>query len=629
MKEKRNGDLSRFDRSKREKWLNHLARRFGYLALVLVGVYAAFVTIAPFLISSSLVRSSMERAVSQWTGHRASIEGIPEIAFWPEPRITLARVSISKETDGTRQVIGRIERLSARFGLYDALRGAPVFRDFSFFRPEIFVARDQQGHLDWTNEGLLSAAVRGVEPREGDRQTLNPTLDARIGTITVEQGSIEIADGRSGPRTMLDGISADIIWPRLSDEFQAVARFRLAGQDVRLDLSTRQPLLLLGGKNATTRATLTSDAVNGTFDGVANVAASYFLSGSLEATAADIPALISWTGAELPDMKPWKQGSLQAQLSTVGDSLRFSGLKFALNDISASGIMELARPEGGKPRISGTLAFDKMDVGALLGAFSLHLPSATRGGGAAQSGLLSELDFDLTLSAREAALLPFQLEDVAASIFTGDGKAKFDIADSRFEGGRLTGHLDGSGSGFEDGGNLRISARDADLQSIAKRLALEGPMPVGKGSLELSLRSSRPLWATRLADIDGLFKLHMEQGSLPDIDLAGIRALAADRAYFRMSEAGDDGIDFTRLDIAAKFANGAAELEQAELVTKDQTLTLSGLIPYASNSLALLGQLKAAADVDATAGKAALRFFIGGSWPDPILSPILSPPEKM
>ena len=37
-------------------------------------------TAAPFLVSSNLVRSAMEQAVSQWTGHQVTMSGAPEIA---------------------------------------------------------------------------------------------------------------------------------------------------------------------------------------------------------------------------------------------------------------------------------------------------------------------------------------------------------------------------------------------------------------------------------------------------------------------------------------------------------------------------------------------------------------------
>lgn len=612
----------------RDRWL-HLARKTGLVALLAGATYLALVAVAPYLISSTVVRSSMEQAVSTWTGHDATIEGTPQIAFWPEPRITLADVTISKMVDGQRRIMGRVERLSAEFGFLSALRGSPVFHDFTFYRPQLFVTRDMRGRLDWANEGLLSAAVRGVAPRDGDRQTLGEEFDAPVGSVTVEDGTVEVIDQVTGRRLKLDDISADVSWPRLSDEMKGIALLNVGGHDLRLDINTRQPLLLLGGQSARTRVAVRSDAVSGSFDGIANLLDGYSFSGALELSAADIPALIGWTGVELPEMRPLKAGSLKAQLTTVADNLRLSDLSFTFNDISATGILELSRPKDAKPRISGTLAFDQLDIGALFGAFSLHLPTSNDTESQTPDGLLAALDFDLTLSARQAALQPFVLEDVAASVLTRGGKAKFDIADSRFEGGRLTGHFDGSGRGFEDGGNLMISARDADLQSMARRLSLKGPVPDARGTLDLTIHSARPLWSTRLQDIDGTFRLRAGQGTIAGLDLPGIRSLSGERAYFRLSEAGDDGLAFNQLEIATKFGAGSAEIDKAELLTANEKLSLTGIIPYASNSLALAGEIAPTSSEAAPAANEALRFFIGGSWPDPILSPILMPPEKM
>lgn len=618
----------RHDSRTREYWLK-IAGRFSIASLTVVSLYVAFIAIAPFLISNTLVRSSMEHAVAAWTGHYATIEGPPEIQFWPEPRISLNKVTISRRQGSQITVLARVEKLSATFGFYDAIRGAPVFHDFHFLRPEIFLQRDAAGHLDWSDEGLLSAAVRDVtgEP-SGTARKLPGERDAKIGTVSIEEGSVDIDDQRSGRHRLFSGITADIAWPRLSDAMKAYLIVRIGGQDARLDISTPDPLVLLGGSDAKTEVSFRSQALTGRFNGTANFSGAYFLSGQLDLNAPNIPALVAWTGAELPEMKRLKSGKLSAELTTVGGNLRFSDLRFGVNDTNANGILELARPPGAKPRLSGTLAFDKMDVGALLSAFSLHLPAGPQDAAQGENGLLRALDFDLSLSAGQAALEPFVLRDMAASILTQDGSAKFDIADAGFEGGRLTGHMGGFGSGFEDGGNLRISIRDADLQSIGTRLSLTGPLPKASGSLELSVSSHRPFWDTRLNDIEGTFQLHAQPGRLPGVSLQGISDLAAKRAYFKMSEGGTGGIDFDRIDIGAKFANGTAELEKAEIETRQALLSLAGVIPYATNSLALSARLNwlAPADDDAREPQ---RFFVGGSWPDPILSPILVGPARL
>ncbi len=593
------------------------------IAAVAIALSVASRVAAPYLISSSVVRSAMERAVAQWTGHRATIKGTPELQFWPEPRITLADVTISKDSEGGTKMLGHVGQLSAEFGLYDAIRGRPVFRNFRFHRPEIFIDRAPDGRLDWASEGMLSAAVQGVQALGADRQSLAADLDARIGTVTVDDGIVVLRDEATDKRFAIDGISADITWPRLSAELTAYLILRLGDRDIRLDVSSTQPLLLFAGQDARARATLQAQALTGSFDGVANLANGYFLSGPIELASTDMPALIAWSGAALPGTEALKQASLQATLTKLGSGLRFEDLRVALNDIHATGIMEMTPPTAGKPRISGTFAFDQLDIGALLGAFSLHLPFAQTAGDPATNGLLQWLDFDLSLSAEQAQLQPFTLQKVAASILASDGQAKFDIADSLFEGGQLTGQMVGSRKGFEGGGKLQISARDVDLANVIRQLNLAGPLPSARGSLDLSLQSTKPLWATGLEDISGTFQLHADAGSLLAVDADAIRRLAAEHPYFRLSEAGTGTFDFNSIDLTSRFDAGAADITRATLIGTSETLSMTGIVPYASNSLALSATL-APNDAAGLPGLLPLRFFIGGSWPDPILSPVQS-----
>lgn len=610
--------------TRRHRNLRRLLRAGLVVAAAALCLFVASRIAAPYLVSSNVVRSAMERAVSQWTGHHATVDGTPELRFWPEPRITIASVTITRDSPSGPKVLGHVERISAQFGLYDAIRGRPVFSDFQFSRPQIFVDRDRNGHLDWTSEGMLSAAVRGATASNDTEQTLDGALDARIGSVTVEEGSLVLRDEASGKRFTIDGISADISWPRLSQALSARMLLRVGGRDLRFDFSSPQPLLLFGGKDARARATVDAAALTGTFNGIANLANGYFLSGPIELASTDIPALIAWSGGELPGTETLKQASLQANLTKIGANLRLENLKFSVDDIRASGIMELAPENIGKPRVSGTLAFDQLNIGGLLGAFSLRLPFGEAPTEKAVPGLSEWLDFDLTLSAEKAALKPFALQNIAASIMTKAGKAKFDIADSVFEGGKLTGHLVGNGIGFEGGGSLQISARNADLANVIKQLHLEGPLPYARGSVDLSLRSDRPLWSTRLSDISGSFQLHAGAGSLQNVDVDAIRTLALDRSYFRLSDAGASAMDFSRIDISAEFADGSADVSQARLVGTRQSLSVTGVVPYASNSLALSAKLSANDPAMQTA-LPPLRFFIGGSWPDPILSPVHLP----
>lgn len=609
------------------------ARRILHVVLVALAVVSAlFVvsrTAAPYLVSSNLVRSAMEQAVSQWTGHQVTMSGAPEIAFWPKPRVTLNSVTISKPGTGGPKMLGRIEKLSATFGLYSAMRGRPQFDAFHLLRPSFHVDRDENGRLDWASEGLLSAAVRKVEPRDGGAQMLGAEFDATVGAVTIEDGSIELADEASGRLLVADGITAEIAWPRLSQALKATALLDAGGLAIKLDFSSPQPLLLFSGRDASLSATLDAVAFAARFDGVANLTDGLLRSGALALSAKDISALKAWSGIRLVGLDTVKQAQLTAELARVGEELRLDDLQFDVNDTHGTGILSLSRPAGAKPRVSGTLAFDRLDITRLLSAFSLDLPSADDTAERAERPprLLQWLDFDLTLSAARADLPPFELGDVAASILATGKAAQFDIADAAFEGGDLTASFIGAGSGFARGGDLTLSIRDADFDAVADHLKIKGPVARGKGSVDLILHTGQPAWETGLSDMSGTFAFASQGGVLTGIDAPAIRKLASTSAYFQLSAGGDGSMPYDRLDYSARFANGTAEVLNARLTGPDETLTVSGIVPYADNALALLGELSATDPADEAAFPR-LRFFIGGAWPDPVLTPIYLPPTN-
>lgn len=580
--------------------------------LAVLSAYLVSRLAAPYLVSSSLVRSAMERAVAEWTGHTVRIDGTPEISFFPEPRITLNAVQISKPTADGDKVLAEIERLSASFGLLDAVGGAPEFREFRLVRPHVFVERDAQGRLDWASEGRLSSAVKSVRPREGGHQTLEAAADAEVGSVTVEEGSIAIHDQASRRTFVIDGILADISWPRLSSTLTAYATLRIGGREARLDLSTPQPLLFFGGREASVGLAWSSPILTASFDGRASIAGDDLVSGTLKANIADVKSLAALSGTHLPGIETARTASVSAELLKAGRDLRFDQLDLTVDDAHATGILELSPPERGRRRLSGTLAFDHVDITRLLDAFSQKDGSG--------EPPVRQLDFDLSLSAGEAQLASFTIENIAASLLATRDKIQFDIADGTFASGRLQVRLDGAGPSFAGGGALQLSLADADLSDLGGRLALKGPLPSGRGSLDLALKADRPIWAAGPAAINGTMRFAASAGALRGVDPVALRRLAGEKPFFHLSEARGADLPFDTLVFAAHLSAGSATIDEARLEGPSEGLQLSGIIPYASQALALSAVLSSPSAAGQTPAPP-LRFFIGGSWPDPVLSP--------
>ncbi|OHV75792.1 hypothetical protein LCM4573_14020 [Rhizobium sp. LCM 4573] len=608
----------------REKLGRPLGRRVRlllYAALAIAGILLVVQIVAPFLISITVVRGSMERAVAEWTGHEVSIGGSPEVRFWPEPQITLSDVTITREDARSKRLLARIDKLSASFELYPALLGRIVFEDIELTRPSVFVIRDREGRLDWANDGLLSAAVR--QAASANANTIPADLDARVGDVTVENGNLELLDLSSNRSFRLNAINGELRWPRLSQPARIQGSTQLNGRAASFDLNSAQPLLLLSGRDAAAAGSLQSDLISGRMNGTANLAAYSFLAGSFDVAVPDVPTFTTWSGIEIPGAEQVKSLAMKARLGISGDVLRFEDLSLAVNEGRATGILDLALPSGGRPRLTGTLAFDKLDFSSMLAA----IPPRTLLDGPPADGDITALhrsaEFDLRLSAQEAALGPFMLGDAAVSVLKTGDETRLDIADSDFEAGTLTGRLTSAKDGFSSGAALRLSIQNADFSSIARRLNLSGPLPSARGSLELSFSLEKPMGTASWEDARGQMRFTAGPGTIPGVNLAALRQLASSKNYFPLSEASGDDLDFDRMEVAATFAGGSAELQRAEIANAAETLSFSGVVPYVDNSLALSANITAAGTEAPN-----FTFFIGGSWPSPVILTAPAPDTK-
>ncbi|PCK79635.1 AsmA family protein [Rhizobium sophoriradicis] len=602
------------------RWLPTFARVSTVLLLIALGLFVALRVAAPYLITTGFVRSGIEDALSKWTGYQAEIKGDPVLEFWPTPRIILNEVTIRQPRESGDKLLGSIESLSADFSLIDALRGRTSFHEFHLVRPNLALTRDEKGLIDWSYAGLLARAINGVRYENG-AEVLDPALDAEIGAVTVEDGTLAVTDIMSAKTYRFDSITADIAWPRLSGAISAVVIARIDGEDLKVDFASRQPLLAFAGKSAEMRTSLTSNLLTARFQGIASIASLSALSGNIAASIPDVPALLTWSGRSIPGIGTLKSASLESDIVSSGSGLRFNDLSLSLNEASATGVMDFLTQPGKRPKIGGTLAFDQMNLKPFLDAFALRLAAGEAEEISGMREPLQLLDIDVRLSARRAQMGLFELSDVGASMIVTGGEAKFDIGDSAFEGGEMTAHLEATQRDFDGGGKLRLSIRDADFAALAERLQLKGPLPLATGSLDLDLQSPKAIWTTGLADVTGRLHFWTKEGTLPGIDAAALRSQAAEKQFFPLSAAAGGAFAFGRLDLQADFANGSAEIHDAHITGPAQTLTLSGVITYQSNGLALSGSLEAT-DPAKAAELPLLPFFIGGSWPNPVISPV-------
>jgi AsmA protein len=583
--------------------------------LAVVCVVLALRAAVPFLVRTEMVGAAIEESLEAWTGADVVIGGTPDFAFWPYPRVRLTAVRI---LDGTGGELARIETISAGFDLLGALAGRPAFGDYELMRPVLRVDWDAEGTLNWRRGGWLSEAIDTVAAAPADATP--PLGHERIGSIRIVDGTVTATHAASGETYRVSDINGEVNWPHLGKRLDLDLSGIVNGEVAHWTLTCDQPLALLAGRNAPVRARLSADPATVDFDGLANLSANAFVSGRLHLATPSLDRLLSWQGKHIAAAAAVGRIDAEAKVTTAGYSAKLENLSLGLENARATGLLDIAMPPEGRPRVGGTLAFDRIDLKAFLSAFT-PLPDAEAGAGI-DTAFMRQFGLDLRLSAKSADFAPFSLADLAAGIRIEDGRAAFDIGDSSFMDGTMSGRITLSEEGFRSGGQARMSLANVDIGGIVETLALPGPLPVGRGSAEFELSTDRPLWAATVSDLSGRFRLRMGVGMLTRFDREAFETLVAKNAFFNISQAAGGTFDFTRAEIDARLDRGLAELTKAEIEGGGKSLSVSGMIPYRTGSVALAGTIAATGREDGDGSPPPTGFFVGGSWPEPVISPL-------
>jgi AsmA protein len=599
------------------------SRPFGrvllFSALLMVALAVGFRILTPFLISTATVQQSMERAVADWTGHGATIGGVSTIRFWPHPEVTISDITIRGDEDGGSNVLATIDELSASFELTEALLGQPVFRDFRLVNPHAFVNRDQNGRLHWANDGRLIEAISKAVV-SGSGQALDEALDVPIGEVEISNGVIDIVGDEASPVTRFEAIHGTLDWPRLSDAADIDATFTFQDRRISLDVNSNQPLLLLDGRSGHFQGTATSDIGLARFDGVASIAPGGYFSGYAETQVSDMPAMLRWLGINPAIVEGLSSASVAARVIADKSELRLENLSLGLNNENATGLLEFDMPPEGQSRLSGTLAFDRIDAMRLLMAMEPAIGTDTDG----LPSLFKGLGLDLRLSSQTATFGAVQLSEVALGIMNVGEQFRLDILDSALQPGRVTGRISTSKADGRDSVALRLAIRGADFAALARQLQVSGPFPATQGTLDISLDVPRPLHRDTLEGATGQVQFAAGAGQFNGIDLPTIRRLAAERAYFSLGEAANGSLEFQSITASAVLGNGIADIRSIEIKGPTETISLAGAVPLVSRSFAL----SATVQPTGTPAGQPLGLFVGGAWPNPVLHPASTPASQ-
>ncbi len=619
------------------------------IAVLLVAVSALAAVAVPLAVSTELVRDRLERDISQWTGQYVVLGSSPRLAFWPVPSVTFSHVSVMSRQSSRSEPLAVAESVTANFSVISALTGRPRFSNFRLNGPVFTVERGLDGRLNWqSSTGHIAnaakiAAANAAAADSGSKARQQPVPDYSMGTIAISRGTLRFIDKPNDDVETVTDLGGQINWPEMRGRGALDLTGKFRGQTVHLTASSDQPLLLISGNNGPFSAGFDSKLMSVSFSGSAVLTSRPFFKGKVNLDTRSVQKILQWVGTDIRPGEAIGKLHVDADLTTQRDRINLDNLIIDIDENRGIGVLDVQLPKPDFPVVAGTLAFNKLDITSFLRAFTPLPKPGQNIATTIDTQFLRQLGLDLRLSAQSATLGSLSMSDVAAAARIDQGRASFEVGDASAYGGSLTGKVQISEKGLDGGGVVQASARNVDFGAVYDAMKLKGPLPRGKGALDLQLKSAHPLWATSSADITGNVSLKMQNGTIPSFDINAFRSLSAKQRFFDLSRAASGSLGFSSVNFQGHFADGLAEINKGEIRTKNWIIDLNGVLPYSRGGLAMAGSLtpnkpaKAApVAADADKGKQeesakppappqpTLRFFIGGSWPSPVISPVIS-----
>ena len=598
-----------------------LSVKKGVAAVVLVAALGLLAFFAlPWVASTQIVRDRIAHELGLWSGYRVSLGAAPVLDVWPGFTATLENVAFHEWAALDKPPVLEAERLEVALSPLAALRGDIVFSAMSVHRPllRLSVPGSVVELPASPGGGRMIGAVEAARRVVAGNPT-SPDVDALPDTAF---GTVEFFDGRVADAggDVVTSLRGRLVWPSLNRGARLSATGIWRGENVAVEASAAAPLLLIAGGSSAVAASLKSALVEASFEGSANLSGDAYFDGPAKLASPSIRRMLEWSRTQIAPGAAIGTMTLAARLQGNGKRLRLDQMALTLGGNTGRGVLDLSFADA-VPAISGTLAFDKLDLRSFLMAFTPAAPGAGSLHDPIDTAFLDQLSLDLRLSAASATLGAIPLADIAASTQIKGSLAAFDISDATAFGGEVQAGLRIDGAGAEKTVEMRLNASNVDALAFAKAAGSERLLPQGRATVSLMLKGVGADWYTALGKAEGSVTATLGQGALAGFDLARFRALWDAGGFFPLAELAGGTLPLQGAELRARVMAGIARIEKADLMLDPQAvLSLAGVVNYVDRALALSGHF-AALRPDGARADISYPFFAGGSWDTPYISP--------
>ena len=294
----------------------------------------------------------------------------------------------------------------------------------------------------------------------------------------------------------------------------AFGSFDLRDETVRFVLDSGALTETETGPSAPFRLRI-SGPITATFNGTALFAGAFQLDGTMQAEIGEGRRFLKWAGIPVPDSQSLRGLSITGPAHWNGSTLTVDGGSFTLDGNSAVGL--LAVTMGERPRVEGTLDFERLALDPYIGGSQADTAPAPQGA-LLDWALLKYFDADLRVSAAQIATSAMELGRVGFTVNAKEGVVAAEIGELELCGGLAFGRLGFDLSQTRIKASLVGSLADVDIDPCLKPLALDIPLK-GVGTLKTDVTTEGETIDEIVRSLSGDLKIKAQNGAVP-VDFA-------------------------------------------------------------------------------------------------------------
>ncbi|MFD2236807.1 AsmA-like C-terminal region-containing protein [Aureimonas populi] len=590
-------------------------------ALVLAVIAAAWIAGASsFSLNAAGAQADLEARLSELTGEPVIVDGTAQFSLLPSPLLTLSSVRIGADDGGP---ILRIEGVQAEFDLLDALLGRTDIGRLILLRPSLAypeAAPEQAG----TSPGAATAASPPASAEAdgaGEAGPGNPALDfARdllgrfegIRSVELREGTFRPKDGSLG----ITNVALRLDWPARDAPAELAGSFVWRGEPTEIAFRARTPAAFLEGGASELSLSLSAPPLRASFAGTGTGGERLGLDGQLSLSVPSPTRAATWLGREtsrLPDIGPM---SLDTRIRLEGSEMTLPSAQVGLGEQRGQGALEMSFDKEGRPTLSGTLAFPRLDFDRFAQAVAPYPRHALDYQRPIPVAFIGDFDLDLRLSATEGGFSGLPLQQFAATLKFARGQGLLDIGDAELLGGRAQARLSLDLTGARPFGRGRIELAGVDAAGLAGLLDLGTLGLSGRASLTADVAAPITNWTNILREGEVASRLSVSQGQIAGFSP---RLAEAGQSTLRL-ETDAAPVPFSSIEARLRSRGPYVNLEGLSVENAAGRIEATGFFSVLDDQLFVTGTFRPQEEGESEAGftpSQEIGFRMQGEWPNP------------